>query len=139
MCEKRPPTGRPTRRHGPRSRLGRRRSLDCVLHSPHPFFAPLIFPSFGDFSPRRLALSHRHPPRRLRGRSWPKSKIHKPLDLSESVLQVAVDHIDETGAEIPYFSIFCGQVYIFDAVDCKQIFASPTIVDAVKQAPSSKH
>jgi molecular chaperone Hsp33 len=34
---------------------------------------------------------------------------------------------------------FCGQVYIFDAVDCKQIFASPTIVDAVKQAPSSKH
>jgi molecular chaperone Hsp33 len=34
---------------------------------------------------------------------------------------------------------FCGQVYIFDAVDCKQIFASPTIVDAVKQAPNSKH
>ncbi len=34
---------------------------------------------------------------------------------------------------------FCGQIYIFDAVDCKQIFASPTIVDAVKQAPSSKH
>jgi molecular chaperone Hsp33 len=34
---------------------------------------------------------------------------------------------------------FCGQVYIFDAVDCKQIFASSTIVDAVKQAPSSKH
>ncbi|MFM2034510.1 MAG: Hsp33 protein [Pseudomonadota bacterium] len=34
---------------------------------------------------------------------------------------------------------FCGQVYIFDAVDCKQIFASPTIVDGVKQAPSSKH
>jgi molecular chaperone Hsp33 len=34
---------------------------------------------------------------------------------------------------------FCSQVYIFDAVDCKQIFASPTIVDAVKQAPNSKH
>jgi molecular chaperone Hsp33 len=34
---------------------------------------------------------------------------------------------------------FCGQVYIFDAVDCKQIFASPTMVDAVKQAPNSKH
>jgi molecular chaperone Hsp33 len=34
---------------------------------------------------------------------------------------------------------FCGQVYIFDAVDCKQIFASPTIGDAVKQAPRSKH
>jgi molecular chaperone Hsp33 len=34
---------------------------------------------------------------------------------------------------------FCGQVYIFDAVDCKQIFASPTIVDAVKQPPKSKH
>jgi molecular chaperone Hsp33 len=34
---------------------------------------------------------------------------------------------------------FCGQIYIFDAVDCKQIFASPTIVDAVKQAPNSKH
>lgn len=34
---------------------------------------------------------------------------------------------------------FCGQVYIFDAVDCKQIFASPTIVDAVKQPPQSKH
>jgi hypothetical protein len=29
-------------------------------------------------------------------------------------------------------SDFCGQVYIFYAVDCKQIFASPTIVDAVK-------
>jgi molecular chaperone Hsp33 len=34
---------------------------------------------------------------------------------------------------------FCGQVYIFDAVDCKQIFVSPTIVDAVKQPPKSKH
>jgi molecular chaperone Hsp33 len=34
---------------------------------------------------------------------------------------------------------FCGQIYIFDAVDCKQIFASPTIVDAVKQSPQSKH
>jgi molecular chaperone Hsp33 len=34
---------------------------------------------------------------------------------------------------------FCGQVYIFDAVDCKQIFASKTIVEAVKQPPKSKH
>lgn len=34
---------------------------------------------------------------------------------------------------------FCGQVYIFDAVDCKQIFTSPSIADAVKQAPNSKH
>jgi molecular chaperone Hsp33 len=34
---------------------------------------------------------------------------------------------------------FCGQVYIFDTVDCKQIFASTTIVDAVKQPPKSKH
>ncbi len=34
---------------------------------------------------------------------------------------------------------FCGQIYIFDAVDCKQIFSSPTLTDAIKQPPQSKH
>jgi len=34
---------------------------------------------------------------------------------------------------------FCGQIYNFDAVDCKQIFASPTLTGAVQQPPKSKH
>ena len=63
----------------------------------------------------------------------------KVADMLKMLGEAEINSILEEKSNVETNCDFCGQVYIFDAVDCKQIFASSTIVDAIKQAPNSKH
>jgi molecular chaperone Hsp33 len=63
----------------------------------------------------------------------------KVADMLKMLGEAEINSILEEKSNVETNCDFCGQIYIFDAVDCKQIFASPTIVDAIKQAPNSKH
>ena len=63
----------------------------------------------------------------------------KVEDMLKMLGEDEINSILEEKSNVETNCDFCGQIYIFDAVDCKQIFASPTIIDAIKQAPNSKH
>lgn len=63
----------------------------------------------------------------------------KVADMLKMLGEEEVNSILAEKATVETNCDFCGQIYNFDAVDCKQIFASPTLTGAVQQPPRSKH
>jgi len=63
----------------------------------------------------------------------------KVADMLKMLGEEEVNSILEEKSAVETNCDFCGQIYVFDAVDCKQIFSSSTLIDAVKKPPQAKH
>jgi molecular chaperone Hsp33 len=63
----------------------------------------------------------------------------KVADMLKMLGEEEVNSILEERSSVDTNCDFCGEVYSFDRVDCKQIFASGTLSGAIQSPPRSKH
>lgn len=63
----------------------------------------------------------------------------KVADMLKMIGEVEVDTILAEQGQVTTACDFCGQEYVFDAVDCKQLFKLDNLKDGIQKPPHTKH